>query len=123
MSLIGFTNNKISNSDFVDEVVQFTSFADVPGDYAVDISAGSLIYDVQSWLSTDSKIGAFYGDFLDKDGNYCLHSMFPSTRTVYPGIIYKGDLLRQCVTSNPLEEIAKTHIIAYIPTAIFRINE
>jgi len=123
MKLIGYTNNEINNSEFLDEVIKFTDFADITGDYAVDVSAGELIYNVKSWIYNHKDVGAFYGDFIDKDGNYCLHSMFPSIRTMYPGIIYKSELLHKCVTSNPLEEIGKAHIISYIPIAIFRIFE
>lgn len=123
MSLIGYSVNKTRNSEFLDEVVEFSEYANLPGDYIVDVSNGVITADIEKWLCSNSNVGAFYGDFVDGEGNYSLHSLFPSVRTIYPGIIYRGDLLRQCTTSNPLEEIAKTHIISYIPEAFFRITE
>jgi hypothetical protein len=123
MSLIGYSSNKTHNAEFLDEVVEFSGYASLHGDYLVDVSNGVITADIKKWLCTNTNVGAFYGDFVDSNGSYSLHSLFPSVRTMYPGIIYKGDLLRQCTTSNPLEEIAKTHIISYIPEPFFRITE
>lgn len=123
MSLIGYTANKPRESEFLDDVVAFSGYATLPGDFLVDVSNGIITSDITDWLCENKNIGAFYGDFIDKAGNYSLHSVFPSIRTTYPGIIYRGDILRQCTTSNPLEEIARKHIVSYIPEAFFRITE
>lgn len=120
MKIIGYTlkDNPPQSSPFLDEVVKFTSYSDLDCDYAIDITVGELSEDPRPWIK---EAGAYYGDFFDANGNYSLHSMFPSIRTVYPGIIYKADILAECTTSNPLEEIAKQNIISYIPRPIFKI--
>ena len=121
MKIIGYTlrDNIPQSSPFVDEVVKFTRYSDLDCDYAIDVTVGELCIDPRPWIKD---AGAYYGDFFDAHGNYSLHSMFPSIRTTYPGIIYKVALLAECTTGNPLEEIARKNIISYIPRPIFKIS-
>jgi hypothetical protein len=120
MKIIGYTSREIlpKTSPFVDEVVKAGDYSNLDCDYAIDISLGELIEDPRPWLKD---AGAYYGDYFGQDGAYCLHSMFPSIRTNYPGILYKGSLLADCKTKNPLEEICKQNVIGYIPLPIFKI--
>lgn len=99
---------------YLDEVVKFTNFAEVQGDFAIDITGVRLRADPRPYLNMLDDFAAFYSDFIDKE-NYCLHSMFPSIRTIYPGIIYRSCFLQACTTANPLEELAKYKLISYIP--------
>jgi hypothetical protein len=119
VKIIGYTLSNKTSSPFVDEVVKFTSYSELDCDYAIDISSGDLVQDPRPFLSGGA---AYYGDYYDPNGNYSLHSMFPSKRSVYPGIIYKASLLRDCKTNNPLEELAKENVIYYIPKPMFKIG-
>lgn len=121
MKIIGYTfrDNPPQSSPFVDEIVKFSSFADLDADYAIDITLGELDQDPRKWLSGGA---AYYGDYYDQHGTYSLHSMFPSIRTTYPGILYKCSDVADCTTKNPLEELAKQNVISYIPHPIFKIT-
>ena len=110
-------DNPPKSSPFVDEVVKLTKYSDLDSDYAIDITVGYLAEDPRPWMED---AGAYYGDYYDLNVTYSLHSMFPSIRTTYPGIIYKTSLLVDCKTDNPLQEIAKHSIISYIPRPIFK---
>ena len=112
-------DNPPKTSPFVDEVVKLCKYSDLDCDYAIDITLGQLEEDPRKWLNG---AGAYYGDYYDQNGIYSLHCMFPSIRTVYPGILYKGSLLAECKTMNPIEEICKNNIISYVPRPIFRIT-
>ena len=120
MKIIGYTlrDSVPASSPFLDEVVKFSTYEELDCDYAVDITSGQLVEDPRPFLKESA---AHYGDYYDQNGNYCLHSMFPSTRTVYPGIIFKASLLLGCSTTNPLEQIAKGNIISYVPRPLFKI--
>jgi hypothetical protein len=120
MKIIGYTfpDKSAKSREFVDEVVVIKDYSELDGDYAIDLSYGSLDIDIRPYLKGD---GAYYGDYYDQYGNYSLHSQFPSVRTTYPGIVYKVSLLKECETKNPLEEIAKVDVISYIPKPIFKI--
>ena len=124
MKIIGYftTESHTGPQDFVDEVVPFTKFSEVGGDFAIDITKVYLREDPRPFLNCNDHVAAWYSDYYDQDGNYSLHSLFPSFRTVYPGIIYRSSFLRECVTVNPLEELAKLKIISYIPKAIVGIT-
>lgn len=121
MKIIGYTlrDSAPDSSLFLDSVVKFTSYLDLDCDYAIDITAGELTEDPRPWMSD---AGAYYGDYLDRSGNYSLHSLFPSIRTTYPGILYKVSLLHECESTNPIEEIARKNIVSYIPRPIFKIT-
>jgi hypothetical protein len=120
MKIIGYTfrDSVPKASPFLDEVVILEQYSGLVCDYAVDITLGELVEDPRPYLKGD---GAYYGDFFDQHGTYSLHSMFPSVRSTYPGILYKGSLLVDCKTKNPLEEICKNNVISYIPRPIFKI--
>ena len=124
MIITGFTNKGQTLSKFVDDITQAKSYNTINGDFIIDLSVGDLIMDVRSWIVANDgpNVAAFYGDYIDQNGDYGLQACFPSPRGVYPGILFKGDILRQCNTSNPLDEIATKYIISYIPQVIFRIN-
>ena len=121
MKIIGYTL-KDNTSPFLDGVVKFGTeefkSALLDCDYAIDITSGQLVQDPRPFLDGGP---AYYGDYYDQHGNYSLHSLFPSARTVYPGIIYKASLLLECSTKNPLEEIARANIISYVPQPLFKI--
>jgi hypothetical protein len=120
MKIIGYTfrDKAPKTSPFVDEVVILKEYSELQGDYAIDITLGELAEDPRPWLKDAA---AYYGDYFDQYGTYSLHSMFPSIRTTYPGMIYKTSLLVECKTKNPLEEICKNNTISYIPRPIFKI--
>lgn len=125
MKIIGYSlrPNPPKTSPFLDEVVALYQYSDLGGDYAIDITLGELTQDPRKWL--DGGV-AYYGDYYDQNGMYCLHSLFPyrkkSIRTIYPGIIYKTSVLAECKTKNPLEEICANNIIHYVPSPFFRIK-
>ena len=120
MKITGYTfrDNPPKTSPFVDEVVAIKDYSELKSDYAIDITLGRLTEDPRPWLKDGA---AYYGDYFDQHGTYSLHSMFPSIRTTYPGMLYKVSLLEQCKTKNPLEEICKNNVIYYIPRPIFEI--
>lgn len=125
MRIIGYSlrDNLPKSSPFLDDIVLLGRYSDLSGDYAIDITLGELTEDPRKWLKGGS---AYYGDYYDQNGMYCLHSLFPyrkqSIRTIYPGILYKISVLAECKTDNPLEEICRNNIIHYVPSPIFRIK-
>ena len=120
MKITGYTFRDVApkTSPFVDEIVIIKEYSDLQCDYAIDITLGELTEDPRKWMKD---LAAYYGDYIDQHGMYCLHSMFPSVRTTYPGILYKASLLAECKTKNPIEEIYKNNVISYIPRPIFKI--
>jgi hypothetical protein len=122
MKIIGyFTNDTPPERHYLDEIVKFTSFSDMSGDVAIDITNVDLLFDPRPFLKISNSIGAWYGDFLDHNGNYCIHGIFPSIKTVYPGLLFNLSVVSSLRSNNVLSEIANSHIVSYIPETLVKV--
>lgn len=86
-------------------------------DFAINLISGDLLKDPMEFISDDENIGAYYGDFLDKNDHYIMQTSYPSVRGGYPGIIIAKKFIGMTT-----QAISKQSLIRYIPELIFRSN-
>jgi hypothetical protein len=122
MKIIGYHNSDIPpERNFLDGVVNYSEIKDTDADFVIDVTHVDLLLDPRKFLSKNLLIGGYYSDFIDNNGNLCIHGLFPSIRTTYPGLLYNVQVIASIRSNDILSEIAKTHIISYIPEPIVKI--
>ena len=107
------------NYEFVDNVVQISNFSEIDGDFAVDLTSGRLILDIRPYLTDDTNVIGYYGDYIDVNGFYCISNTFPSLRGVYPGIILSTKFLKSW-NGTDLNKGLSGKIVRYLPFAFFQ---
>jgi hypothetical protein len=122
MKIIGYyTSDVAPERHFLDGIVKKADILDTDADFVIDITYVDLLLDPRDFITKNNLIGGYYSDYIDDNGNLCIHGLFPSVRTAYPGVLYNSSVITRIHSNDIFAEIAKSHIISYIPEPMVKI--